>query len=140
LTISARQRRAIRSQALGCCEYCLIGVGEQSADFHIDHIIAISHGGEDTDDNLCLACLECNSYKGANVAGYDPQTDELTRLYHPRLDSWDEHFRVNPDASITGLTPEGRTTVFVLRMNAASRIRQRIREYLLGNYPCQKID
>lgn len=138
MTISAQQRDTVHILASGCCEYCRVGRGAQSLGFHVDHIIASSHGGDDNDENLCLACPDCNRFKGVNVAGYDPQTDKLSRLFHPRLDSWDEHFRVNPDASIIGLTPEGRTTVFVLRMNAASRIRQRFREYLLGSYPCQK--
>jgi len=137
LTITQEQRRRIRAQAGGCCEYCRIGTGEQSADFHIDHIIAISHGGEDFDQNLCPACLDCNSFKGVNVAAIDPQTDKPSKLFHPRLQIGDDHFRINPDASIFGLTPEGRTTAAVLRINDEARVEQRYGEALLGNYPCQ---
>ena len=136
MTVTQRQRRRIRARAGGCCEYCRIGIGEQSSAFHIDHIIAISHGGDDIDQNLCLACLECNSFKGVNIAAIDPQTDKPSRLFHPRMQNWDNHFQINPDASILGLTAEGRTTASVLRLNDPPRIEQRFKEYLLGNYPC----
>ena len=120
-----------------CCEYCRIGLGEQSFEFHIDHIIAKSHGGDDGDENLCLACLECNSFKGVNVAAIDPETGKPSKLYHPRMQIWDDHFFINSDASVSGLTSEGRTTVMVLRINSEARIQQRYKEFLLGNYPCQ---
>lgn len=35
------------------------------------------------------------------------------------------------------MTPEGRATILVLRMNEAPRVEQRLGERLLGNYPCQ---
>jgi hypothetical protein len=41
---------------------------------------------------LALSCFYCNSAKGANIAGRDPETGQLTRLYHPRVDAWHEHF------------------------------------------------
>jgi hypothetical protein len=31
-----------------------------------DHVIAISKGGENTLENSCCACLECNTRKGAH--------------------------------------------------------------------------
>ncbi len=124
-------------RAGGCCEYCRIGTGEQSAEFHIDHIIALSHGGDDSNKNLCLACIECNSFKGVNVAAIDPETGKPSKLFHPRLQIWDDHFRINRDASVYGLTSEGRTAAIVMRMNDEERILQRYKEFLLGNYPCQ---
>ena len=138
MTVSARRRRLIHELAGGCCEYCRIGVGDQSADFHIDHIIAISHGGDDTDENLCLACLDCNRRKGTNVAALDPMDGTPTKLFHPRLQNWKDHFRIGIDASVLGLTAEGRTTVEVLGINSELRVEQRYDEMLLGNYPCQK--
>jgi hypothetical protein len=35
----------------------------------------------------------CNTRKGPNLSGLDPQTGELTRLFHPRQDRWQDHFR-----------------------------------------------
>ena len=105
--------------------------------FHIDHIRAIKHGGEDHVDNLCLSCSECNLFKGSTIAAIDPLTDEASRLFNPRQQTWSEHFEVNVDGSLAGLTPEGRATVAALRMNDAPRVEQRNGEILLGNYPCQ---
>lgn len=138
MTVSAQQRRFVFERAGRCCEYCRFGGGRQAVDFHIDHIVAIKHGGGDDNDNLCLACAECNLFKGADVAAIDPLTGEATRLFNPRRQNWDEHFQVNPDASLSGLSPEGRATVLVLRLNESPRIEQRFGEMLLGNYPCQK--
>lgn len=82
--------------------------------------------------------MKCNAYKGANVAGLDPYTGEATLLFHPRRQSWKEHFVLNADGSLAGITPEGRATVFVLRMNVDYRIARRQKLILLGRYPCEK--
>jgi hypothetical protein len=58
----------------------------------------------------------CNLHKGPNIAGLDPATGELTRLYNPRRDRHTEHFAWL-GAVIAGLTPVGRTAVHVLAMN-----------------------
>ena len=138
MTVTTQQRQRIRHLARSCCEYCRIIEGDRLVKFQIDHIIPIKHGGKDIDSNLCLACVECNSYKGPNVAAIDPTTQDATKLYHPREQNWDEHFSINKDASLIGLTPEGRATVFVLRMNDEKRISQRFGERLLGKYPCKQ--
>lgn len=136
MTVTAKQRRTIRKLAEECCEFCRIAEGVRLTKFQIDHIIPIKHGGEDVIDNLCLACLECNSYKGANVAGLDPLTKDATKLFDPRHQKWDEHFKINSDATLSGLTPEGRTTILVLRINDNERVKQRLGELKLDAYPC----
>ena len=60
--------------------------------------------------------MHCNRYKGPNVAGIDSQTRELTRLFHPRVDEWNTHFRWN-GAEVVGRSPIGRVTISVLFMN-----------------------
>jgi hypothetical protein len=60
--------------------------------FQIDHIIARKHGGPTSEDNLALACFYCNTNKGPNVAGIDPEIGELVRLFNPRKDNWAHHF------------------------------------------------
>jgi 5-methylcytosine-specific restriction endonuclease McrA len=35
--------------------------------FHIDHIVPVSRGGSNRDDNLCVACAPCNLRKSAKV-------------------------------------------------------------------------
>jgi hypothetical protein len=106
----------VRRRARGLCEYCRMPQSASKLTFLIDHIIARQHGGETTSENLALCCGRCNLSKGPNIAGLDPESKELTRLYHPRKDKWVEHFRYE-GAMIVGLTDVGRTTIAVLAMN-----------------------
>lgn len=138
MSVTHEQRQIIHDRAGDCCEYCRVTQDDRLAKFQIDHIIPLKHGGSDDTDNLCLACLKCNGFKGPNVAALDPATGDATRLYNPRRQQWSDHFQINPDASISGLSPEGRATVTVLRINESSRVKQRRMAMLLGEYPCQK--
>ncbi len=73
----------------------------------IDHILARQHGGETNLENLALACVHCNQRKGPNIAGRDPVTGEVVRLFHPRQDVWRDHFEWDgPD--LAGRTQIGR--------------------------------
>ena len=137
MAISSQQRRIIYERAGNCCEYCRIAEDDRYVSYEIDHIVSLKHGGSDDDENLCLACVPCNRSKGAEVAAIDPESGEATRLFNPRQQDWDEHFLINSDCSLMGLTPEGRATVMVLRLNEEQRVEQRYGESLLGNYPCQ---
>lgn len=137
MSISNEQKRLVRQRAGNCCEYCRLAEAGRLARFHIDHIIALKHDGTNADVNLCLACPKCNAHKGDNVAALDPLTRDATRLYDPRQQLWDDHFRLNSDATITGLTPEGRTTVAVLRFNDDKRVKHRLGEMAVGDYPCR---
>ncbi len=136
MTISRAQRQYVWSRAGNCCEYCRLPSSGGTVVFHVDHIIATKHGGSDTLENLCLACFKCNAHKNQNVAGFDPETRELTRLYNPREENWDDHFVIQVHMSIEGLTPEGRTTVNVLQMNDVNRIETRQILFEIGEYPC----
>ncbi|HSU66218.1 MAG TPA: HNH endonuclease signature motif containing protein [Tepidisphaeraceae bacterium] len=105
-----------RFRAGGICEYCHLPESVSHFTFPIDHIIARQHGGESIEENLALACPWCNQHKGPNLAGLDPETGELTRLFHPRRDRWRDHFRWD-GATLVGVTPVGRTTTIVLATN-----------------------
>lgn len=84
--------------------------------FQIDHIIAKQHGGETVIENLALSCFHCNTCKGPNIGGIDPESGKLIRLYHPRRDLWEQHFRwVGP--TLIGLSAIGRTKIGVLAIN-----------------------
>jgi hypothetical protein len=50
----------------------------------VDHIVSRKHGGLSTLENLALACVICNRYKGSDLASLDSQTGELSRLFNPR--------------------------------------------------------
>jgi hypothetical protein len=134
--ISADLRRLVIQRADNCCEYCLLNQADIGFTFHIDHAIAEKHGGETVADNLCLSCPHCNSFKGSDLASLDPVTRQVTALYNPRQQTWSAHFRLD-GARIEALTPEGRVTVALLRMNHAERITEREALIQLGHYPCQ---
>lgn len=135
MTISNTQRGLVNSRAKGMCEYCRVPQTSGTITYHVDHIRPIKHNGTDDIDNLCLSCYKCNGYKGTNIAGYDPLSDEITRLYHPRQDDWFTHFTIIETMEIEGLTAEGRTTAELLRFNEAGRVRYRQVLHQLGEYP-----
>ena len=111
-----RPDRALEAEvvgrAQGRCEYCHFPEVAAELPFHIDHIIAEKHGGNTTSANLAWACFSCNLRKGPNIAGIDPESKALTRLYHPRTDQWTDHFEWG-GVSFRGKTAVGRTTVAV---------------------------
>ena len=86
------------------------------APVQIDHIIARQHAGKTELTNLALSCLHCNARKGPNIAGTDPESVDPLRLYHPRKDSWSDHF-VWSGAELIGRTAIGRVTIQVLGIN-----------------------
>ena len=118
--MDARLRQSVRQRAAGRCEYCGLRQEQEPLTFHIEHITPRQHHGQDAAENLALACHHCNFHKGTNLSGIDPQTGELTRLFHPRLDDWNEHF-TQPRGEATGKSAIGRTTVGLLRMNEDGR-------------------
>ncbi len=122
MAVSRRQR--VWDRAGGRCEYCHLPQDFDVQPFQIDHIRAQKHAGPTTSDNLALSCLSCNSYKGANVAGYDPESDEPQPLFNPRLEEWEEHFAWDGPV-LQGKTPIGRTTIDVLRINLPERVEHR---------------
>ena len=105
----------VRRRAAERCEYCLFPEVAAELPFHLDHIIAQKHGGQTESENLAWACFSCNLRKGPNIAGFDPESDELTRLFHPRRDTWLHHF-VWDRVWLRGKTPIGRATI-VLDIN-----------------------
>ena len=115
----------VRERGRNRCEYCQLQQDSSPlAVLHVEYVIPIEHGGpDDTDntDNLALACIDCNLDKGPNLTGIDPKTSEITVLYHPRQNSWDEHF-VWAGIYIVGKTAVGRTTVRVLEMNSEEQL------------------
>ncbi len=123
-------RALVRERAGDRCEYCrLPHTHAPWLVFQIDHIIARQHRGSDEFTNLALICPRCNLHKGTNVGGIDPDTNKLTRLFHPREDDWTQHFEFK-GTRFAGRSPIGRTTVWVLAMNHQEQlqIRQEIME------------
>jgi HNH endonuclease len=90
----------------------------------IDHVIATKHGGETILENLALACLSCNRHKGSDLTSFDPQTNEVTRLFDPRSQIWSEHFELDR-GRIRGISAIGRTTVKLLKFNTPTAVLNR---------------
>ena len=124
----------VRRRAGERCEYCRIPQAAFRRPFHIEHIVAKQHGGLTDLDNLALACWHCNLKKGPNLAGVDPETGSLVALFHPRKDTWADHFAIRIEIlvprglEIRGLTPVGRATIQVLGLN--DEMRQLLRHQL----------
>jgi hypothetical protein len=114
----------VRRRADDLCEYCHLPESLSDLRHVVDHIIAKQHSGPTIAENLALACGRCNRHKGPNIAGLDPQTGNLVRLFHPRSDRWQDHFRWN-GAQLLGRTDVGRATIEVLAMNHPYRLAAR---------------
>jgi hypothetical protein len=99
-----------------------------------DHIVAEQHGGETVFDNLALACIHCNRNNGPNIASIDPETKQLVPLFDPRQNIWNEQFTLD-GAYIRPLTPIGRATIQLLKLNDPERIRVRELLIMIEHYP-----
>jgi hypothetical protein len=116
-----RLEQQVWTRARGRCEYCHFPARLTRVPFQIDHVVAEKHRGPTILANLALSCFFCNTYKGPNLAGLDPRSGRLTRLFNPRKDRWREHFRWN-GPFLEGQTAVGRTTIEVLRINGADAL------------------
>ena len=114
--MDARLKAQVRRRARFRCEYCQFPERFAELRFQMDHIIARQHSGRNDAANLALACFRCNSHKGTNLSGVAPKSGRVVPLFHPRRETWSEHF-VWKESVLTGLTPAGRVTVNVLRIN-----------------------
>jgi hypothetical protein len=127
-------RRLVFERAGGNCEYCLLDQRDSLYTREVDHIVPTKHRGQTTADNLCLSYLDCNRHRGSDFASFDPDTGEVALLYNPRRDRWDDHFRLDGPI-IEPVTPQGRVTVFLLKLNDELRIRARQSLMEIGHYP-----
>ncbi len=90
----------------------------------IDHIIPVKQGGATSPENLAYACFKCNRSKGTDIAVYDEETGNTTRLFNPRTQNWNEHFEMD-GLLIKGRTEAGMVTVRLLKMNVDEQIELR---------------
>lgn len=127
-------RQQVAGRAQGRCEYCLLHEDQTYFTHEIDHIYAEKHSGATAEGNLCLACAECNRYKGSDLCSLDADTGTVVTLYHPRRERWGEHFRLAATGVIEPLTANGRVTARLLRFNRLDLIADRARLIVLGEY------
>ena len=127
-------RQLVIQRAGNCCEYCGLSQAGQAATFHIDHIIPVVAGGATTADNLALACVSCSLRKAARQMVKDPETGETVAIFHPRHQSWTDHFQWD-GVRVVGVSATGRATIHALVMNRAIMLAIRAEEKLLGRHP-----
>jgi HNH endonuclease len=139
--LSDSLRQQVRQRAGNRCEYCLSHQDYVMGILQVDHVYPVSKGGQDTADNLCLACELCNLYKWAKIEAIDPQTQALIELFNPRQQKWSEHFAWSNDGTeIVGSTACGRATVVALRLNNSLSVTVRRNWVRAGWHPPTSLD
>ena len=129
-------QQLVRQRAGQLCEYCHTSEQWQYVLFTVDHIIPVTKGGTDDEENLALACFHCNRRKSDLVAAIDPETGEIVSLYHPRQDTWQDHFVWSADKlRIVPLTAVGRATVHLLRFNRDRILAIRAEDVQVNRHP-----
>lgn len=108
----------VSERAQFCCEYCACQEAYSPDPFSTEHIIPEILGGSTTEENLARACQGCNNFKYIKTTAIDPITTQKVPLFHPRKDTWNEHFAWSNDLTeLVGLTPVGRATIIEMRLN-----------------------
>lgn len=78
----------------------------------------------------------CNRWKSDRTTATDSATQQEAPLFHRQRDAWSDHFVWNADSTtLIGLTPTGRATIALLRMNRAAMTRLRRMWVALGEHP-----
>ncbi len=118
------------------CEYCHAPEAIFNFPFEVEHIVPPGRGGDDAEPNWALACRSCNLFKSDALVAVDRESGESIPLFHPRRDDWESHFRFDlQQGIIVGLTPVGRATADLLRLNADFQASARKQWLLLGLLP-----
>ena len=111
----------VRDRAGQRCEYCCMHQALQGATFHIEHVIPQSLRKTNELEGLALACPGCNLHKSDRTQAHDAVAGAVVRLFHPRQDTWADHFSWH-EYRIVGLTPIGRATVEALQVNSERHV------------------
>jgi hypothetical protein len=125
--------RRVHLRAHFLCEYCQTSQRITGQAMHVDHI---DPDGDDTLENLCLACGNCNLSKARATSAPDPETGEVVLLFNPRTQIWSEHFEWTPDGTrLNGLTLIGRATIERLKINQDRVVDARVLWVFAGVHP-----
>lgn len=129
-------RQKIIERAGNRCGYCQTQAEVIGQPMQIDHIIPEAAGGETVEENLWLACVPCNQYKGISTTALDPQSGQTVPLFNPSTQVWNEHFYWSEDGTeVVGLTPTGRATIYALQLNRSLIVKTRKRWVIAGWHP-----
>lgn len=134
--IPDRLRQRVRERAKDKCEYCHAPQAGCSETLPVDHVRPRSEEGKTTFGNLALSCSSCNGSKLGKMTGRDPSTNREVRLFNPRRQKWDDHFKWSDDfTQIIGKTPCGCATVETLKMNRPPAVQMRLFWQAVGLHP-----
>ena len=126
---------AIAERAAHRCEYCRAPEAGFNLRFEVEHIVPRCCGGGEDNLNLALSCRACNLHKSVHTH-LDANEEKPIPLFHPRDQSWEEHFTVSTaSGEIEGVTEIGRATVLQLQMNTPLQLKARKVWMKLGLYP-----
>lgn len=134
MTSRGELERQVAERAAERCEYCRMHQSLQGARFHLEHIVPIARGGATELQNLAWACPGCNLRKSDRIEAIDPVTGTSAQLFHPRMQTWSDHFTYE-EYHLVGLSASGRATVAALDLNHPRRILIRQAEQLFGLFP-----
>lgn len=81
--IALKLQAKIRLSASNRCGYCRLPQAILMGKLEIEHLLPIAEGGTDTEENLWLACRDCNSFKSSKVYVFDEETAQTVRLFNP---------------------------------------------------------
>jgi hypothetical protein len=132
--INSEMRLVVASRADYLCEYCLIHEEDSFLGFEVDHVISLKHSGPTQLDNLAYTCLYCNRFKGSDIGSILWRTRTFHRFFNPRIDAWNQHFRLNR-VIIEPITETGEVTVNILKLNIEDRILERQILMEVDRYP-----
>ncbi|MBM3970829.1 MAG: HNH endonuclease [Planctomycetes bacterium] len=127
-------REQVRQRAKDCCEYCQMPQSCTRLPHEADHIRAQKHKSPTKLTNMCWACALCNGHKGSDASAYIPDTDELVRLFNPRVDEWHDHFEWD-GPELHGKTGIAQATIELLKINSETRVSHRRMLIEVGEFP-----
>lgn len=134
--VPAALRQRVARQARYRCGYCLTAEEVVGAAMQVDHMLPEALGGLTEEENLWLACSDCNTFKSDHTSPVDPLTKDTVALFNPRQHRWREHFAWTAEGDyIVGQTPIGRATVAALKLSRLLLVRARRLWVRIGVHP-----
>lgn len=129
-------RRKVRERARYLCEYCHTDERWQLVPFTVDHVLPIALGGDDSFENLALACFHCNRRKSDKQTFLDEAAATEIQLFNPRQMLWSEHFIWAANGlQILPQTAIGSATITLLELNRERVLRLRQADIAINRHP-----